>query len=67
MPWRQVAVTKERFQSQRAHGPSARAIRWHPGRPLTDDGAQCDLEGGLQRPFRLGDGRYCFPLTVQDG
>lgn len=45
-----------------------RAIRGHPGRPLTPMTAPnviwtADYTG----QFRLGDGRYCFPLTVQDG
>jgi len=45
-----------------------RAIRGHPGRPLTPMTAPnviwtADYKG----QFRLGDGRYCFPLTVQDG
>lgn len=42
--------------------------RGHPGRPLTPMTAPnviwtADYKG----QFRLGDGRYCFPLTVQDG
>jgi transposase InsO family protein len=45
-----------------------RAIRGHPGRPLTPMTAPnviwtADYKG----QFRLGDGHYCFPLTVQDG
>jgi transposase InsO family protein len=45
-----------------------RAHRAHPGRPLTPMTAPnviwtADYKG----QFRLGDGRYCFPLTVQDG
>ena len=45
-----------------------RAHRSHPGRPLTPMTAPnviwtADYKG----QFRLGDGRYCFPLTVQDG
>jgi len=45
-----------------------RAIRTHPGRPLTPMTAPnviwtADYKG----QFRLGNGRYCFPLTVQDG
>lgn len=44
------------------------AARGHPGRPLTPMAAPnviwtADYKG----QFRLGDGRYCFPLTVQDG
>ena len=45
-----------------------RAIRGHPGRPLTPMTAPnviwtADYKG----QFRLGDATYCFPLTVQDG
>jgi putative transposase len=45
-----------------------RAVRGHPGRPLTPMTAPnviwtADYKG----QFRLGDGTYCFPLTVQDG
>jgi transposase InsO family protein len=45
-----------------------RARRGHPGRPLTPMTAPnviwtADYKG----QFRLGDGRYCYPLTVQDG
>jgi len=45
-----------------------RVRRGHPGRPLTPMTAPnviwtADYKG----QFRLGDGRYCFPLTVQDG
>src|SRR6266849_6754703 len=45
-----------------------RARRGHPGRPLTPMTAPnviwtADYKG----QFRLGDGRDCFPLTVQDG
>jgi len=45
-----------------------RPARGHPGRPLTPMMAPnviwtADYKG----QFRLGDGRYCFPLTVQDG
>lgn len=54
------------------HGLTAprrrRTRRGHPGRPLTPMTAPnviwtADYKG----QFRLGDGRYCFPLTVQDG
>ncbi len=43
-------------------------VRGHPGRPLTPMTAPnviwtADYKG----QFRLGDGQYCFPLTVQDG
>jgi putative transposase len=45
-----------------------RAARGHVGKPLTPMSAPnviwtADYKG----QFRLGDGRYCFPLTVQDG
>lgn len=45
-----------------------RARRGHPGRPLTPMTAPnviwtADYKG----QFRLGDGSYCYPLTVQDG
>jgi putative transposase len=45
-----------------------RALRGHPGRPLTPMTAPnviwtADYKG----QFRLGDATYCFPLTVQDG
>ncbi len=45
-----------------------RARRSHPGRPLTPMTAPnviwtADYKG----QFCLGDGRYCYPLTVQDG
>ena len=45
-----------------------RARRGHPGRPLTPMTAPnviwtADYKG----QFRLGDGTYCYPLTVQDG
>jgi putative transposase len=45
-----------------------RAARGHPGRPLTPMTAPnviwtADYKG----QFKLGDGSYCFPLTVQDG
>jgi transposase InsO family protein len=45
-----------------------RAVRGHPGCPLTPMTAPnviwtADYKG----QFRLGDGTYCFPLTVQDG
>jgi len=45
-----------------------RPSRGHPGCPLTPMTAPnviwtADYKG----QFRLGDGRYCFPLTVQDG
>jgi transposase InsO family protein len=45
-----------------------RPSRGHLGRPLTPMSAPnviwtADYKG----QFRLGDGRYCFPLTVQDG
>jgi len=45
-----------------------RAARGHLGRPLTPMSAPnviwtADYKG----QFRLGDNRYCFPLTVQDG
>lgn len=45
-----------------------RVVRGHPGRPLTPMTAPnviwtADFKG----QFRLGDGHYCFPLTVQDG
>ena len=45
-----------------------RPVRGHPGRPLTPMTAPnviwtADDKG----PFKLGDGSYCFPLTVQDG
>jgi transposase InsO family protein len=44
-----------------------RARRGHPGRPETPMSAPnviwtADFKG----QFRLGDGRYCYPLTVQD-
>lgn len=54
------------------HGLTAkrrrRVARGHPGRPLTPMTAPnviwtADYKG----QFRLGDGHYCFPLTVQDG
>ena len=56
----------------RRHGLTAphrrRAGRGHPGRPLTPMSAPnviwtADYKG----QFRLGDGHYCYPLTVQDG
>jgi putative transposase len=45
-----------------------RVRRGHPGRPLTPMTAPnviwtADYKG----QFRLGDGCYCYPLTVQDG
>ena len=45
-----------------------RMARSHPGRPLTPMSAPnviwtADYKG----QFRLGNGHYCFPLTVQDG
>lgn len=45
-----------------------RHTRPHPGRPLTPMTAPnviwtADFKG----QFRLGNGHYCFPLTVQDG
>jgi transposase InsO family protein len=45
-----------------------RVRRGHPGRPLTPMTAPnviwtADYKG----QFRLGDGSYCYPLTVQDG
>lgn len=44
-----------------------RVRRWHPGRPTTEATAPnaiwtTDFKG----QFRTRDGRYCFPLTVQD-
>lgn len=56
----------------RRHGLTAprrrRTTRPHPGRPLTPMSTPnliwtADYKG----QFRLGDGSYCFPLTVQDG
>lgn len=45
-----------------------RVVRGHPGKPLTPMTAPnviwtADYKG----QFRLGNARYCFPLTVQDG
>jgi transposase InsO family protein len=45
-----------------------RVVRGHPGHPLTPMSAPnviwtADYKG----QFRLGNGHYCFPLTVQDG
>lgn len=44
-----------------------RVRRWHPGRPTTDAAEpnaiwSVDFKG----QFRMRDGLYCFPLTVQD-
>ena len=44
-----------------------RVRRWHPGRPTTEAPEPnaiwtTDFKG----QFKTGDGRYCFPLTVQD-
>lgn len=44
-----------------------RVRRWHPGRPATEATAPnviwtADFKG----QFRTRNGRYCFPLTVQD-
>ena len=56
----------------RRHGLTSprrrRRVPGHPGRPLTPMSAPnviwtADYKG----QFRLGDGSYCFPLTVQDG
>jgi transposase InsO family protein len=45
-----------------------RAIRGHPGRPLTPMTAPNGIwTADYKGQFRLGDRSYCFPLTVQDG
>ncbi len=44
----------------RPPGPSGSAAH-------ADDGANVIWTADYKGQFRLGDGRYCFPLTVQDG
>ena len=42
--------------------------RFHAGRPLTPmDQPNAVWTADFKGQFRTGDGRYCYPLTVQDG
>jgi len=42
--------------------------RAHPGRPLTPmDHPNAVWTADYKGEFRMGDGRYCYPLTVADG
>jgi putative transposase len=44
-----------------------RVRRWHPGRPTTDATDPNTIwTTDFKGQFRTRDGRYCFPLTVQD-
>jgi transposase InsO family protein len=54
------------------HGlvPRGRRVRrpGHPGRPQTPMTAPNEIwTADFKGQFRLGDGRYCYPLTVVDG
>jgi transposase InsO family protein len=68
-PWPARSTVAELLKRNGLTTPRRRrAPRGHPGRPLTPMTAPnviwtADYKG----QFRLGDGRYCFPLTVQDG
>ena len=44
-----------------------RARRWHPGRPdAAADVPNRSWSADFKGEFRTRDGRYCYPLTVQD-
>lgn len=44
-----------------------RVRRWHPGRPDTvADSPNRSWSADFKGEFRTRDGRYCYPLTVQD-
>lgn len=44
-----------------------RVRRWHPGRPVTEATAPNTIwTTDFKGQFRTRDGRYCYPLTVQD-
>ena len=68
-PWPARSTVAELLKRNGLTTPRRRRTRRsHPGRPLTPMTAPnviwtADYKG----QFRLGDGRYCFPLTVQDG
>lgn len=41
--------------------------RWHPGRPTTPAlGPNSVWSADFKGQFRLGNGAYCYPLTIQD-
>jgi putative transposase len=50
------------------HGPASRSDstprQWH--RPLAHDHAQCLWCADYKGEFRLGNRRYCYPLTITD-
>ena len=47
--------------------PRRRVRRWHPGRPDTvADSPNRSWSADFKGEFRTRDGRYCYPLTVQD-
>jgi putative transposase len=48
--------------------PRRRPRRAHPGKPLTGFTAPNAIwTADFKGQFRMGNGAYCFPLTVQDG
>ena len=56
----------------RRHGLASRRTRprrsRHPGRPYVDMSAPNDVwSADFKGHFRMGNGRYCYPLTIQDG
>jgi putative transposase len=69
LPWPARSTVAELLRRNGLTTPRRRrAVRGHPGRPLTPMTAPnviwtADYKG----QFKLGDGSYCFPLTVQDG
>ena len=69
LPWPARSTVAELLRRNGLTNRRRRRVRrGHPGRPLTPMTAPnviwtADYKG----QFRLRDGRYCFPLTVQDG
>ena len=68
-PWPARSTVAELLRRNGLTAPRRRrAARGHPGRPLTPmSGPNVIWTADYKGQFRLGEGRYCYPLTVQDG